>query len=78
LWKVWNTEERAKKEGGKWQDKELIARGGTAWNSDEGEKIEMEQRCQERGGNGNRDVRNWRRKLEQRCKELEEEIGTEM
>ncbi len=24
------------------------------------------------------DVKNWRRKLEQRCKELEEEIGTEM
>jgi hypothetical protein len=24
------------------------------------------------------DVRNWRRKWEQRCKELEEEMGTEM
>jgi hypothetical protein len=26
----------------------------------------------------NSDVKNWRRKLEQRCKELEEEIGIEM
>jgi hypothetical protein len=38
----WNTEEGAKKEGDKRQDKQMIGRGGSAWNSDEREKTELE------------------------------------